>query len=159
MKTLTHIDRQGRAKMVDVSKKPSARRTAVAGGSVTMNPATLKLIKENQIPKGDVLCVARIAGISAAKKTSDLIPMCHPLNIESVTVCFAIDDKKSRIDIQAEVKVTGRTGVEMEALTAVCAAALAVYDMCKAVDKEMVISDVLLLEKKGGRSGTYRRKR
>jgi cyclic pyranopterin phosphate synthase len=103
--------------------------------------------------------VARIAGISAAKKTSDLIPMCHPLNIESVTVCFAIDDKKSRIDIQAEVKVTGRTGVEMEALTAVCAAALAVYDMCKAVDKEMVISDVLLLEKKGGRSGTYRRKR
>ena len=158
LKKLTHIDKQGRVKMVDVTEKPSTQREAIAIGSVHMKPATLKLIKDKKMPKGDVLCVARIAGISAAKKTGDLIPMCHPLNITAVNININPDSTKNKIDIEAEVKVTGRTGVEMEALTAVSVAALTIYDMCKAVDKEMVISDIMLIEKKGGRSGIYKRK-
>ena len=159
MKKLTHIDKQGRVKMVDVTEKPSTQREAIAIGSVHMKPATLKLIKDKKMPKGDVLCVARIAGISAAKKTGDLIPMCHPLNITAVNININPDSSKNKIDIEAEVKVTGQTGVEMEALTAVSVAALTIYDMCKAVDKEMVVSDIMLIEKRGGRSGIYKRKR
>jgi len=159
MKKLTHIDKQGRVKMVDVTEKPSTQRKAIARGSVHMKPATLKLILDKKMPKGDVLCVARIAGISAAKKTGDLIPMCHPLNITAVNINIDPDSSKNKIDIEAEVKVTGQTGVEMEALTAVSVAALTIYDMCKAVDKEMAISDIMLIEKRGGRSGMYKRKR
>jgi len=157
MKTLTHLDRQGRARMVDVSKKPVTRREAVARCLVIMKRKTLQLILDNQIPKGDVLTVARVAGIMAAKKTSELIPMCHPLNISSVEIEFKTDTEKNRIDIQSTVKVSGRTGVEMEALTATAIAALTVYDMCKSVDKEMVITDVMLIGKKGGKSGVFRR--
>ena len=159
LKKLTHIDKQGRVKMVDVTEKPSTQREAIAIGSVHMKPATLKLILDKKMPKGDVLCVARIAGISAAKKTGNLIPMCHPLNITAVNININPDSSKNKIDIEAEVKVTGQTGVEMEALTAVSVAALTIYDMCKAVDKEMVISDIMLIEKQGGRSGIYKRKR
>ncbi len=158
MKKLTHLDEKGRAKMVDVTEKPITRRVAVARGSVYMKPETLKLIQDKKVPKGDVISVSRIAGIMAAKKTSEIIPMCHPLNITSVNIDFAIDNKKNKIDIEANVKITGQTGVEMEALTAVSAAALTVYDMCKAVDKEMVISDIMLIEKSGGRSGIFKRK-
>jgi cyclic pyranopterin monophosphate synthase len=146
-------------KMVDVTEKLSTQRKAIARGYVYMKPATLKLIKDKKMPKGDVLCVARIAGISAAKKTGDLIPMCHPLNITAVNINIDPDSSKNKIDIEAEVKVTGQTGVEMEALTAVSVAALTIYDMCKAVDKEMAISDIMLIEKRGGRSGMYKRKR
>jgi len=158
MKKLTHLDRQGRAQMVDVSEKQSTKRTAVAKGSVSMRPETLKLIQDKKVPKGDVLCVARIAGIMGAKKVSELIPLCHPLNITSVDIAFDIDNKKNTIAIEATVKVTGQTGVEMEALTAVSVAALTIYDMCKAVDKDMVISDIMLIEKQGGRSGVFKRK-
>jgi cyclic pyranopterin phosphate synthase len=157
-KNLTHLDKEGRATMVDVTEKLSTQREAVAKGSVFVKPETIKLIQDKKVPKGDVLSVARVAGIMAAKKTDELIPMCHPLNITSVTLDFSIDNKKNKIDIEARVKVTGQTGVEMEALTAVSSAALTVYDMCKAVDKEMVISDIMLIEKRGGRSGIYRRK-
>lgn len=157
MKKLTHLDKQGRAKMVDVSEKPVTRREAIARGSVHMKAETLKMIQDRKVPKGDVLCVSRIAGISAAKKTAELIPMCHPLNISSVKMEFNVDDRNDKIDIEAEVKVTGQTGVEMEALTAVSAAALTIYDMCKAVDKGMVISEIMLMEKRGGRSGTFKR--
>lgn len=158
MKKLTHIDNKGRAKMVDVTDKPSTRREAVAKASVYMKPETLRLIKDKKIPKGDVFTVAKVAGIMAAKKTSELIPMCHPLNITSVNINFKFDDKKNRMDIEAHVKITGRTGVEMEALSAVSAAALTIYDMCKAVDKEMVISEIMLMEKRGGRSGIFKRR-
>ncbi len=158
MKKLTHLDKEGRAKMVDVTEKPSTVREAIARGSVYIKPETLKLIQDKKIPKGDVLCVARVAGIQAVKKTSEIIPMCHPLNITSVNIDFTLDNKKNRIDIEACVKVTGQTGVEMEALTAVSVAALTIYDMCKAVDKEMVISDIMLIEKRGGRSGHFKRK-
>jgi cyclic pyranopterin monophosphate synthase len=159
LKKLTHIDKQGRVKMVDVTEKPSTKREAIAIGSVHMKPATLKLILDKKMPKGDVLCVARIAGISAAKKTGDLIPMCHPLNITAINININPNSSKNKIDIEAEAKVTGRTGVEMEALTAVSVASLTIYDMCKAVDKEMVISDIMLVEKRGGRSGIFKRKR
>jgi cyclic pyranopterin phosphate synthase len=158
MKKLTHLDEKGRAKMVDVSEKQLTRREAVARGSVFMKPETLKLIKDRKIPKGDVFSVARVAGIMAAKKTSEFIPMCHPLNITSVDIDFDLDDKKKMLEIEARVKVVGQTGVEMEALAAVSVAALTIYDMCKAVDKEMVISDIMLMEKKGGRSGHFKRK-
>lgn len=157
MKRLSHFDSKGRARMVDVSDKPPTKREAVARGTVTMKKETLRLIKDLKIAKGDVLEVARIAGIMAAKKTPDMIPMCHPLQISSVSVDFEFDEKKSRIDIESRVKVSGQTGVEMEALTAVSVAALTIYDMCKAVDREMVISDILLLEKSGGKSGLFRR--
>jgi len=154
---LTHLDRSGKAKMVDVSVKPATEREAVARGSVSMKPATMKLILDRAMPKGDVMAAARVAGIMAAKKTADLIPLCHPLAITSVTVDMSIDEKKSRMDIVAKVKTVGQTGVEMEALTAVSVAALTIYDMCKAVDKEMTISDIMLMEKRGGKSGEFRR--
>ena len=157
MKKLTHLDEKGKAKMVDVTEKQVTVREAIAKGSVYMKPETLKLIKNKKIPKGDVFSVARVAGIMAAKRTGEFIPMCHPLNITSVNIDFNLDSKKNKIDIQSHVKITGQTGVEMEALTAVSVAALTIYDMCKAVDKEMVISDIMLMEKKGGRSGHFKR--
>lgn len=157
MAELTHFDERGSARMVDVSQKPSTQREAVARGSITMKKKTLRLIKDKGIEKGDVLGVARVAGIMAAKKTSEIIPMCHPLPISSVTIDFGFDKKYDRINIVSRVKIRGQTGVEMEALTAVAAAALTIYDMCKAVDREMVISDILLLEKKGGKSGLFKR--
>jgi len=157
LKRLTHIDKEGRARMVDVSGKQTTEREAVARGYVYAKSETLSMIRDKQMPKGDVFCIARIAGIMAAKKTGELIPLCHPLNISSVMIDMGIDERKGKIEIVAKVKVTGRTGVEMEALTAVAASALAIYDMCKAVDKTMVISDIMLVEKRGGRSGTFRR--
>jgi cyclic pyranopterin phosphate synthase len=158
MQEFTHLDKKGRAKMVDVTKKPETVREAVARGSVYMKPATLRLIQVGEVPKGDVLCVSRVAGITAAKRTSELIPMCHPLNITAVDIDFELDNKENKIDIRARVRISGRTGVEMEALTAVSAAALTIYDMCKAADKEMVISGIMLVEKRGGRSGLFRRR-
>jgi cyclic pyranopterin phosphate synthase len=158
MKKLSHLDKEGKAKMVDITRKPLTRREAVARGSVTMKPATMKLILDKKIPKGDVFNVARIAGIMAAKKTSELIPMCHPLDITAIDIHFNPAHKKRKIDIESRVSIVGRTGVEMEALTAVSVAALAIYDMCKAVDKEMVISEIMLVEKRGGKSGFFKRK-
>jgi cyclic pyranopterin phosphate synthase len=155
MKKLTHIDSRGKARMVDVSDKPETLREAIASGHISMKKTTLQLIQKNSIAKGDVLGVARVAGIMAAKKTHDLIPLCHPLNITSVHIDFSPDPKKNRLMIESRVRITGQTGVEMEALTAVSAAALTIYDMCKAVDKEMVISDIMLIEKTGGKSGTF----
>ncbi|MDH4231226.1 MAG: cyclic pyranopterin monophosphate synthase MoaC [Nitrospirota bacterium] len=157
MTGLTHFDKNGKARMVDVSEKPFAAREAVARGFVSMKKSTLRLIREGGIAKGDVLGVARVAGIMAAKKTAELIPMCHPLSIASVTIDFAIDTKRSGIQIDSRVRVTGQTGVEMEALTAVSAAALTIYDMCKSADRGMIISDIMLVEKKGGKSGVFRR--
>lgn len=152
---LTHFDEEGKARMVDVSGKPLTQREAVAEGSVYMKPETIRLIKDRLISKGDVLGVARVAGIMGAKKTSDLIPMCHPLNITSVNIDFDVDEDKNKVDIKTTVRITGQTGVEMEALTATSVAALTIYDMCKAVDKEMVISDIMLMEKRGGKSGEF----
>lgn len=157
MTKLTHFDNFGQARMVDVSEKPVTEREAVAQGVISMKKATLRMIKDRGIAKGDVLGVARVAGILAAKKTAELIPMCHPLNIASVSVDFDIDTKNSRIHIASRVRITGQTGVEMEALTAVSAAALTIYDMCKSADREMIISDIMLVEKKGGKSGVFRR--
>jgi cyclic pyranopterin monophosphate synthase len=159
MSKLSHIDDKGRARMVDVTGKPVTLREAKAKGSVGMKRETLQLIADGKIAKGDVLATARIAGIMAAKKTPELIPLCHPLNITSVDLDFEIDDKQSAVVIQSRVKVTGQTGVEMEALTAVAAAALTIYDMCKAVDREMVISAVFLTEKSGGKSGHFKTER
>ena len=155
MKKLSHVDAQGRARMVDVAEKAVTVREAVAAGTVHMSPEVLRLIVAGQMPKGDVLAVARVAGILAAKKTPELIPLCHPLPIAAVNVEFAADEDKGTIAIEARVKVEGKTGVEMEALTAVSVAALTIYDMCKAVDKGMVISDICLLQKTGGKSGSY----
>ncbi len=157
MKKLTHIDKQGRPKMVDVSSKPSTEREAIAKGSVYMKKETFKLITKGKIPKGDVLSVAKLAGIMAAKRTSEIIPLCHPLNITSVDIDFKFNEKKGGIDIESRVKIVGQTGVEMEALTAVSAAALTIYDMCKAVDKKITISDIMLMEKRGGKSGRFKR--
>lgn len=151
---LTHFDKDGRARMVDVSTKVETVRTAVAIGQVEMQPETLERIRTGQITKGDVLAVARVAGIMAAKQTSGLIPMCHTLNLTAVQIDFIFIDHK-RIQIEAIVKVSGKTGVEMEALTAVSVAALTIYDMCKAIDKAIVIDNICLLEKSGGRSGHY----
>ncbi len=159
MKKLSHIDTSGKAHMVDVSQKAVTKRTAVARGAITMKRTTLKLIKNNTVEKGDVLGSARIAGILAAKNTPRLIPLCHPLNISSVHIDFKTDPTRNRIVIESRVTITGQTGVEMEALTAVSVAALTIYDMCKSVDKEMVISDIMLAEKKGGKSGTFKRSR
>ena len=158
MKKLTHIDKKGRPKMVDVGAKPLTERMAVARGYVYMKKETFNLIQKGKMAKGDVFNVAKLAGIMAAKKTSEIIPLCHPLNITSVDIDFRPDSKKNRIEIESRVKITGQTGVEMEALTAVSAAALTIYDMCKAVDKEMVISDIMLMEKRGGKSGIFKRK-
>ncbi len=153
----SHFDEKGRAKMADVTAKPVTEREAVARGSVLMKPETIAQIKDKAIPKGDVITVAKIAAIMAAKKTGELIPMCHPLNITSVDIDITIDEKGNRVDIESRVRTVGQTGVEMEALTAVSAAALTVYDMCKSVDKAMVISDIMLFEKRGGKSGEYKR--
>ncbi len=157
MKKLTHIDRSGKARMVDVSGKSATLREAVARGSVYMGKDTIKLILDGKVPKGDVFSAARLAGIMAAKKTCELIPLCHQLNLSSVTVDFDIDDKKKKIDVEARAKCHGQTGVEMEALVAVSVAALTIYDMCKAVDRGIIISDTMLVEKKGGKSGEWKR--
>lgn len=154
-KRLTHIDKDGNAVMVDVSDKKSTVREAVAKGTVTMDRATLKMIDKGTNKKGDVLAVAQVAGIQAAKRTSDLIPLCHPLFLSSVKVDLEIDRETSAVHITATCKVTGQTGVEMEALTAVSAAALTVYDMCKAVDRAMHITNIRLVKKSGGKSGTF----
>ena len=150
---LTHIDEAGRATMVDVGWKPETERVAVAMGSISMMPETLELIKANGFDKGDVLAVARIAGIMGAKSTSQLIPLCHPLPLDQVTVEFEYEDDRSAVSITATAKTTARTGVEMEALTAVSVAALTIYDMCKSVDRAMRIGDIRLIRKTGGKSG------
>jgi cyclic pyranopterin phosphate synthase len=155
MKKLSHVDTRGRARMVDVAEKTVTIREAVASGTVRMSPNVLRLIMTGQIPKGDVLAVARVAGIMAAKKTPELIPLCHPLPISSVHLEFTPHKNAGTITIEARVKVEAKTGVEMEALTAVSAAALTIYDMCKAVEKGIVISDICLQKKTGGKSGTY----
>ena len=157
MKKLSHVDGRGRAQMVDVGDKPVTARVATATGSVRMSPETLRLITDGRLPKGDVFAVARVAGILAAKKTPELIPLCHPLPVSSIDVKFTPHADSGRLDIEARVKVSGKTGVEMEALTAVSVAALTVYDMCKAVQKDIVISDVGLQHKSGGKSGPYTR--
>jgi len=155
MSDLTHFDERGNARMVDVGDKDVTERVATARASVIMQPATLALIRDKKAAKGDVLAVAQLAGIMAAKKTSDLIPLCHPLALSSVQVTLALDEKRNAVDIEATCKLKGRTGVEMEALTAASVAALTVYDMCKAVDRGMVIAEVKLLHKSGGKSGTF----
>jgi cyclic pyranopterin phosphate synthase len=151
---LTHFDEQGRARMVDVTEKNESMRVATAKGKVLMQPETLERIQQGQIAKGDVLAVAQVAGIMAAKQTSNLIPMCHPLAITSAKLNFKIVPPET-VEIEGIVKVTGKTGVEMEALTAVSVAALTIYDMCKAIDKTMVIGDIRLVEKTGGKSGYF----
>ncbi len=157
MSKLTHIDETGAAHMVDVGGKPASERVAVATAEVLMKPETLQLLRHGGHKKGDVLAVARVAGIQAAKKCSELIPLCHPLMLTSVDVSFETDERNSRVLIQARCKVLGQTGVEMEALTAVSVAALTLYDMCKAVDRGMEIQRVGLLEKQGGKSGHWHR--
>ena len=151
-KEFSHIDSGGRARMVDIGAKDVTMRSARAAARVSMAPATLKLLREKALPKGDVLAVARVAGILAAKETPRLIPMCHPLAIEHVSIDFTADESESAILIEASVRLSGKTGVEMEALTAAAVAALTVYDMCKAVDKGMEIGGITLLEKRGGKS-------
>ena len=155
---LTHLDRRGRARMVDVSSKAVTERHAVARGEVTMRAETLAQIAAGTLPKGDVLAVARLAGIMAAKRTADLIPLCHPLPLDHVDVTLEPDAAGGRVRIESRVRVTARTGVEMEALTAVAVAGLALYDMCKAIDREMTLGAVRLVEKRGGRSGTFVRR-
>ena len=158
MSSFTHIDDKGQVRMVDVTAKKPTVRTAVAGGAIHMDPETLDLIQHHKVKKGNVLETARIAGIMAAKKTSELIPMCHPLNITHIQVDFSPDDSESCIGVEATVRAIDQTGVEMEAITAVSVAALTIYDMCKSHDKEMTISNIRLLKKSGGKSGTYVRK-
>ena len=153
---LTHIDTKGEARMVDISAKPATERTAVAEGRVVMSKATLELIASGNAKKGDVLGTARLAGIMAAKRTSDLIPLCHPLALSKVTLDIAIDKKLPGCLVRASVKVTGPTGVEMEALTAVSVSCLTIYDMVKAVERGVRIEGIHLVEKKGGKSGHYR---
>jgi cyclic pyranopterin phosphate synthase len=155
---LSHLDESGRARMVDVSEKDITRREATARAVVRMRPETLRLIREGKAAKGDVLAVAQVAAVMGAKRTPDLIPLCHPLPISGVSLSFSFDDEASSVEIQATVKVASRTGVEMEALTAVSVAALTVYDMCKAVDRAMSITDVELLYKAGGKSGEFVRR-
>ncbi|MDO9566214.1 MAG: cyclic pyranopterin monophosphate synthase MoaC [Candidatus Desulfaltia sp.] len=159
MQEFTHIDKQGKVRMVDVTDKKATLRTAVAQGVVSMNPATFEMIYNQTVKKGNVLETARIAGVMAAKKTSDLIPMCHPLNITHISVDFFPEKETSSIRIETTARLLGQTGVEMEALTAASVAALTIYDMCKSYDREMVISDIYLLEKSGGKSGTFTRKK
>ncbi|SEA61632.1 cyclic pyranopterin monophosphate synthase subunit MoaC [Desulfuromusa kysingii] len=156
-KELTHFDMEGQAIMVDVSNKKLTVREAVARGAIQMQPETLQQILAQRIKKGDVFAVARLAGIMAAKQTSALIPLCHPLPLSAVEIHFESDPEQGRVTITATTKVTGQTGIEMEALTAVSVAALTIYDMCKAVDKEMVIDGICLLKKTGGKSGTFTR--
>ena len=158
MARLTHFDKSGRAKMVDVTKKTVSVREAVVRGSISMNPVTFKKIMSGEISKGDVFAVAKVAGMMAAKKTSDIIPMCHPINLSHVEINFYPVERARRIDLEACVRIKAQTGVEMEGLVAVAAAGLTMYDMCKAIDRGMVLSDIHLVTKKGGRSGTYRAK-
>ena len=152
---LTHIDPLGRARMVDVTPKEATHRRAVARGKVLMHPETASLVASKGISKGDVLAVARVAGIQAAKQTANLVPLCHPLLVGSVSINFTIED--AHVEVEAQVDTVDRTGVEMEAMTACCVAALTIYDMCKSVDRTMTISEVALWEKTGGRSGIWRR--
>ena len=152
---LTHINDQGRARMVDVSEKAITHRIAVAAGSIYMQPETLQAIIDGQIKKGDVLAVAQVAGIMAAKQTSSIIPMCHPLMLSGIDIHFETDAKENAVHIKASVKTTGQTGVEMEALTGVQVTLLTIYDMCKAIDKHMVMTDIHLVEKTGGKSGDF----
>ncbi len=154
----THLDGQGRARMVDVSAKPATERVAVASGWVQAGPGLLEKLEQSRLPKGDVFAVARVAGIMAAKRVDGLIPLCHPLPLHGVEIDFAIDHPSSRVMITSRVKTVGVTGVEMEALTAVSVSALTIYDMCKSVDKSMVIGGVRLEYKSGGKSGTWTRK-
>ena len=156
MSEFTHFDAEGKALMVDVSDKDITERTATATGSVLMEPETIRKIVEGGVKKGDVLSVARLAGIMGAKRTPDLIPLCHPLALTSVKVDLVVDEARNAVDITATCKLKGRTGVEMEALTAVSVAALTVYDMCKAVDRGMRVTDIRLMHKAGGKSGEYR---
>lgn len=154
--SLTHLDESGAAKMVDIGAKPDSERIAAAAGSVFMQAETLRLIRAGMIEKGDVLTIARIAGIMAAKKTSELIPLCHPIPLTHVDVALELDDDAGAVHITAAARTIGKTGVEMEALTAVTAAALTIYDMAKAADRAMRISDVRLIEKRGGVHGDYK---
>lgn len=156
-KKLSHLDEKGQAKMVDVGGKDETAREAVAEAVVKMSPTTLKLVVEGQIKKGDVFGAARLAGIAAAKKTPDLIPLCHPLPLDAVGIDFDVDEEKSAIRIITAARVTARTGVEMEALTAAAVAALTIYDMCKAAEKGITITDLRLIKKTGGKSGTWER--
>jgi len=155
MARLTHLDAKGRASMVDVSDKAETERAATAKGSVFMQPETLALVADGAMKKGDVLAAARLAGIMAAKRTAELIPLCHPLALSHIAVSLTLDRRRSAVDIEATCRLRGRTGVEMEALTAVSVAALTVYDMCKAVDRGMRIADIRLTRKTGGKSGSF----
>ncbi len=154
MEKLTHIDELGRPRMVDITEKADTQREAVAKGVVRMKASTFELLKKGSMPKGDVLAVAQLAGIMAAKQTPDLIPLCHPILIGEIKVEFSLDEENSAVDIAATVKSTGKTGVEMEALTATAVAALTIYDMCKAADRSMRIDSIRLVRKSGGKSGT-----
>lgn len=154
MAELTHVDASGKARMVDITEKPVTHREAVARGSVLVQPSTFQLLKEGKVAKGDVLAVARVAGIMASKRVPSLIPLCHPLLLTEVTVDFQLDAIRNAIDITSSAKTSGQTGVEMEALTAVAMSALTIYDMCKAVDRGMRIEGIRLVKKSGGRSGT-----
>ena len=158
MEDFTHFNDQGRARMVDVGDKAPSHRTAVAGARVLVSPETFRLIQTGGMKKGDVLTVAQIAGVMGAKRTPDLIPMCHPIALTGINLELSLDEARCAVDIRATVSCDGRTGVEMEALTAASTAALTVYDMCKAVQKDMVITDVRLLEKTGGVHGDYHRR-
>jgi cyclic pyranopterin monophosphate synthase len=158
MRKLSHLDEKGRARMVDVTAKAPTVRKAVARGIVRMRPATVALIEQGGIPKGDVFATARIAAIMAAKKTGEIVPMCHPLELTGIEIGFTCDETAGEVAIEAQVKTVGRTGVEMEAMTAVAVAALTIYDMCKAVDREMVIADIRLMSKQGGKSGPFVRR-
>jgi len=158
MPDFTHFNEQGRAKMVDVGEKPVSVRTAAAAGRVLVNRETFALIQSGGMKKGDVLTVAQVAGVMGAKRTPDLIPMCHPILIDGINLELRLDEQRCSVEIEATVSCAGRTGVEMEALTAVSTAALTVYDMCKAVQKDMVITDIRLLKKSGGVHGDYERK-
>lgn len=158
MKKLSHLDQQGNAIMVDVGQKENTERMARATGTIQMNDEAFTAIIENRVPKGDVFATARIAGIMATKRTSELIPLCHPLLLSSVTVSFESDPEKNQVHCECVVRLCGKTGAEMEALTGVTTALLTIYDMCKALDKSMTIKDVCLLEKAGGKSGHYVRK-
>ena len=157
MSDFTHFNEQGRAKMVDVGEKPISQRVAVAAGRVLVNENTFALILSGGMKKGDVLTVAQIAGVMGAKRTSDIIPMCHPIMIDGINLNMSLNEKENAVEIEATVSCNGRTGVEMEALTAVSTAALTIYDMCKAVQKDIVITDICLVEKTGGIHGSYRR--
>jgi len=154
---LTHINEQGRAKMVDVSAKEETVRVAVAYGSVYMKKETLERINEGTIVKGDVLSIAQVGGIMGAKQTSSIIPMCHPIMISGCDINFSLNFEENKVEITATAKTTGQTGIEMEALAAVTIAGLTIYDMCKAIDREMIISDVMLMKKSGGKSGVFER--